>query len=476
MLHRAIVRPLTKFALLGAVAVLAAGCVTFNGTPTLQQAGDVAPTLRLDFSVCTNGSTGGATGGPCAPVASNPASLYTGRTLLAALVPQGSTPPALATATLSDPASVTRGGVAASHTDVRLFRSTSYETQLQAQSPAPAGHVWAGYVSEVVTSTVGTTVTGTGRITVGLPVDADGNATTPTARRLVGLQFVSPFSNATVTGTDPDPDAGQAGTLAVACTPPNCIGTTSPADGTLEVVPVRTLRVTAPATAPSVTAGGSTTAPFTVRLEGGALPAGGAVALTASTTASGVTVSAPATVTATPGTDVVATVTVSAVATAPGGAAAVKLVAKTADGSTRTATTNVTVTAATPAPPTTTPSLTQVGTAGVDYLYGGIDNDRLLGLGGNDRLYGYAGNDYLNGGTGNDALSGGTGRDTIVGGPGNDRMYGDGSRDVFSGGPGNDVVRGKDRSVDTIICGAGFDVVSADRADHVLPDCERVFR
>jgi hypothetical protein len=41
-------------------------------------------------------------------------------------------------------------------------------------------------------------------------------------------------------------------------------------------------------------------------------------------------------------------------------------------------------------------------------------------------------------------------------------------------GPGSDVVRAKDGARDTITCGAGRDLVYADRADHIARDCERV--
>ena len=70
----------------------------------------------------------------------------------------------------------------------------------------------------------------------------------------------------------------------------------------------------------------------------------------------------------------------------------------------------------------------------------------LRGLGGADRLYGLAGNDLL------------------VGGRGRDRLF---------AGPGNDVVHAKDGMHDTIVCGAGRDLVRADRADRISRDCER---
>ena len=109
------------------------------------------------------------------------------------------------------------------------------------------------------------------------------------------------------------------------------------------------------------------------------------------------------------------------------------------------------------APAPTTPSapknLTKVGKAGPDVLRGGAGNDTLRGLGGNDRLYGGSGNDRLFGNAGKDRLEGGKGRD------------------ILEGGPGNDTVVARDKAVDTIRCGAGRDVVTADRADKVAKDC-----
>jgi Ca2+-binding RTX toxin-like protein len=54
------------------------------------------------------------------------------------------------------------------------------------------------------------------------------------------------------------------------------------------------------------------------------------------------------------------------------------------------------------------------GTENIDFLFGGLGDDVLDGLGGNDQLYGGAGVDRLNGGTGNDTLTGGAGADIFV--------------------------------------------------------------
>jgi hypothetical protein len=105
----------------------------------------------------------------------------------------------------------------------------------------------------------------------------------------------------------------------------------------------------------------------------------------------------------------------------------------------------------------------------------------LTGHGGADRLRGGDGADRIDGGAGDDALDGGFGDDAIVGGPGRDAI----SADLAGGdcGPawcklpyGNDRVEARDGEVDSIACGAGTDVVVADAADVVAPDCEQVQR
>ena len=105
----------------------------------------------------------------------------------------------------------------------------------------------------------------------------------------------------------------------------------------------------------------------------------------------------------------------------------------------------------------------------------------LTGHDGPDRLRGGDGADRIDGGAGDDALDGGFGDDVIVGGPGRDAI----SADLASGdcGPawcklpfGNDRVEARDGEADSIACGAGTDVVIADAAAVVAPDCERVER
>jgi hypothetical protein len=167
---------------------------------------------------------------------------------------------------------------------------------------------------------------------------------------------------------------------------------------------------------------------------------------------------------------------------------------------------------------------TLVGTAAADNLYGFAGHDGLYGGAGDDRLYGGQGWDHIFGGAGDDLLDGGPAsvdwpsgaysrRERLVGGAGDDvlishlgaavLMDGFGSnrfdsrdpltdchvkirrRALASGGPrcadfvlagrGDDVVQARDDNLDLVQCGAGRDVVFADRYDDVW-DCEIVRR
>ena len=145
------------------------------------------------------------------------------------------------------------------------------------------------------------------------------------------------------------------------------------------------------------------------------------------------------------------------------------------------------------------------GTEGPDSLSGSFYPTRLYGLGGDDRLFGTGttanrmdggpGNDQIEsgglllGGEGDDRLSsaianeipvrqdGGPGADVLLGRYGGDRLVGGTGPDRISGGPGNDYVNARDRERDSVRCGDGrSDRVTADRADSVARDCERVSR
>ena len=103
------------------------------------------------------------------------------------------------------------------------------------------------------------------------------------------------------------------------------------------------------------------------------------------------------------------------------------------------------------------------GTGGDDVLVGTSAGDNLIGLGGADSLFGGGGPDCLAGGRGNDWLSGGAGNDTINTGRGSN---------IVRAGSGNDTVNAKNGRRDSVDCGAGRDVVQADKKD-VLKSCEK---
>jgi Ca2+-binding RTX toxin-like protein len=93
-------------------------------------------------------------------------------------------------------------------------------------------------------------------------------------------------------------------------------------------------------------------------------------------------------------------------------------------------------------------------------------SDRLIGTPGNDKICGLPGADYISGGNGNDYIDAGAGNDTVYGGRGNDTILGKGGRDT---------IFARDGQRDWIDCGTEYDVVVADKYDHVS-HCERVLR
>jgi PKD domain/RTX calcium-binding nonapeptide repeat (4 copies) len=113
-------------------------------------------------------------------------------------------------------------------------------------------------------------------------------------------------------------------------------------------------------------------------------------------------------------------------------------------GLTGTATANVRVLVRTP-------------TQGDDLMYGTTGKDTLNGLAGDDRLFGLGGDDTLNGGKGKDKLDGGPGKNS------------------YKGGKGNDTIAAANGKKDQVDCGKGSkDSVTADPADVVKPNCEKV--
>jgi Ca2+-binding RTX toxin-like protein len=178
-----------------------------------------------------------------------------------------------------------------------------------------------------------------------------------------------------------------------------------------------------------------------------------------------------------------------------------------------------------------TASVTQFGRSGDDTLSGGDGSNTLSGGNGTDDLSGGSGDDVLEGGAGDDTLSGGLGADDIHGGDGvdlaiqvstaaqtltlndladdgeasegdnfhsdveeiatnegndtivgssadnllfgdmgNDDITGAGGEDILVGFDGDDTIHARDGEVDTILCGAGNDVVFADAIDVIIED------
>jgi Ca2+-binding RTX toxin-like protein len=123
------------------------------------------------------------------------------------------------------------------------------------------------------------------------------------------------------------------------------------------------------------------------------------------------------------------------------------------------------------------------GTAGNDRFVGSRGRNRFEGSAGNDLIFGRGGGDVLWGDVENDRIFGEGGNDVIRGGDNSDRIDGGRGRDVIIGDPPcslfycrgwNDVIRVRDRARDTVICGVGLDIVTADRRDRIAASCEGV--
>ena len=94
----------------------------------------------------------------------------------------------------------------------------------------------------------------------------------------------------------------------------------------------------------------------------------------------------------------------------------------------------------------------------------------LIGVAGTLLLAIFAGNvpaGTTSGEDGGDEPRGSGTGETIYGGSGLDAMF---------GGPGDDFIEAKDGARDSVVCGAGQDVVSADEKDLVSRDCEIIYK
>ena len=110
------------------------------------------------------------------------------------------------------------------------------------------------------------------------------------------------------------------------------------------------------------------------------------------------------------------------------------------------------------------------GTAGVDRIRGGNDNDTFWGGLGNDIIEGGAGADIALGGEGDDIITDLAGDDVPKGGPGNDAIDAGPGLDIVMGGDGNDFTNGG-ANVNETFGGAGDDFVIAGQSlDAVFGD------
>ena len=75
-----------------------------------------------------------------------------------------------------------------------------------------------------------------------------------------------------------------------------------------------------------------------------------------------------------------------------------------------------------------------------------------------------------------DRLRGQGGGDTLLGSAGDNRISGGQGLDVISAGRGDDRINARDRRVDQVRCGGGFDVARLDSADFLADRCRAVSR
>ena len=121
------------------------------------------------------------------------------------------------------------------------------------------------------------------------------------------------------------------------------------------------------------------------------------------------------------------------------------------------------------------------GTAGVNRVAGGNDNDTFLGNEGNDIIEGNGGDDVSLGGEGNDIITDLAGFDTLKGGPGNDALDGGIGDDLLLGGDGKDFTAGGANTNvhfagpgdDFIMAGQGADEVDGDSGDDWMEGGEQ---
>jgi uncharacterized repeat protein (TIGR01451 family) len=115
---------------------------------------------------------------------------------------------------------------------------------------------------------------------------------------------------------------------------------------------------------------------------------------------------------------------------------------------------------------------TITGTPGNDVLAGTGGPDVIVALGGDDQITSSAGRDLICAGAGNDRVASGPAADRVLGGAGKDRLLGRGGPDVLKGQAGGDVLRGG-RGSDRLRGGRGFDTCRGGPGANSIRSCER---
>src|SRR4051812_2619635 len=109
-------------------------------------------------------------------------------------------------------------------------------------------------------------------------------------------------------------------------------------------------------------------------------------------------------------------------------------------------------------------------------VFGGGGSDVLKGSGFNDTLS--AGDSAIKNARAHtkDRLAGNGGNDLLRGSRGNNRIDGGKGNDTISAGRGDDVIKARDKNVDQVRCGGGFDQAKLDAADFLFDRCRGVSR
>jgi uncharacterized repeat protein (TIGR01451 family) len=112
------------------------------------------------------------------------------------------------------------------------------------------------------------------------------------------------------------------------------------------------------------------------------------------------------------------------------------------------------------------------GSPGPDVLFGTSGPDVIVALGGSDRIVSRAGRDLVCAGVGRDRVRAGTAADRVFAGPGRDRVLGQGGPDLLRGSGGNDTLKGG-RGNDRLRGGRGIDRCLGGRGADSIRGCER---